>query len=1309
MVSYQPASRIVSAIAFSALLLVLGDQQNAYAAPGRIFWTDSTYSEAHSVRSNGTDDELLLFSVCGSEAIDFDNLNNTLYIADRCSKVMRADPDGSNAEVLLHAPTRNGATYLAGIAVDGENGKFYVTDQNRIFRADIDGSNMEIILTNAANGIVMPDGIALDVPNNKIWWVDLNNKQINSSDLDGSNSTTHLFLSGTCFPSDISLDLNAGYAYFGNCSWDQVLKWNINSSNDETVISGAPWPSAIEVDAAQNTFFWADTSLNKIQRAGLDGTNVQDVVTSGASNVRSLTLDTTAQKLFFAEYSTASIKKSSYDGSNIETILGDEPSANGSLAVDSEHSHLYFWDAKHASIARMSASGTNVEQIVSIGTSQTVRLTLDLESATQKIYWTTATSGKVQRANLDGSNVEDLVTGLTSPRGIALDIAGGKMYWSSSNGQKIQRADLDGTAAEDIVTGLSYAEGIAVDHGAGKVYWSNPNLHTIHRANLDGTSIETIVSSLGYPRDLALDTEAGKLYWADDKTHKLQRANLDGSGVEDVLSSDTMSPFGIALLFDSTSPEAPVIASPSNNSLTNDSTPAISGTAEADSTVTLYDGDTELGQTVTNGSGEWNFTPGTGLSQGLHQFKAKATDQAENSSGFSSVVNVTIDSTSPEAPVIASPSNNSLTNDSTPAISGTAEADSTVTLYDGDTELGQTVTNGSGEWNFTPGSSLSDGQHQFKAKATDQAENTSPFSNTRTVTIDSSAPQAPLITSPANNSLTTDNTPTVSGTAEVNSTVDVYINNVKRGTALTNSSGAWVFTTSTQLSNGSYTFKAKAKDAAGNIGIFSAAVRITINTELDSDNDGRTDLDEILDGTDPNDRGSVMPELGTTVCAEWNGFLGPMINIMEHVNMSSSQLGTQSTIYDIYGAPQSSLNFWISPGAQFDLLVHDMHGFAENSYGQVCSTHSGGTGDLDGRIVYYKTAPQSGSLSLDYDFAFALPFTSGTRGSQFVPFNTFQPSLNPADLQNVVANWIQLTNLKDSSQTGSMYFYDQQGTLLNQVQISLLSGERRDFAAHQFGPNLVGVIEWRPDDDTSEFQLRNVRYYYDSADIGRERFMTASQFGAQVGCGRPLVVPLDTQGSTAIIEISNTLDEEITVNLKLYFEDGTLAEERTITLPSHASEHVITDLILNSRQGIAVIDGSKDESVIATAMQYGRDDFGGITSMYGIPAVEPLGTVLRSSYNTFLSQGCRLFVENPASSQTTVTIDMTRSDGTAVLSGHQEIIPPKGLLNFDLCAQETSDNYGVVTVQPSSANSVAGSVLRIGHNSQYRFPTPLRQ
>ena len=68
------------------------------------------------------------------------------------------------------------------------------------------------------------------------------------------------------------------------------------------------------------------------------------------------------------------------------------------------------------------------------------------------MYWVDWATHKIQRADLNGSNVEDLVTRLSQPIGIALDVAGDKMYWTEVKPVKIQRANLNGSNVETLVT-----------------------------------------------------------------------------------------------------------------------------------------------------------------------------------------------------------------------------------------------------------------------------------------------------------------------------------------------------------------------------------------------------------------------------------------------------------------------------------------------------------------------------------------------------------------------------------------------------------------------------------------------------------------------------------------------------------------------------------------------------------------------------------------------------------------------------------------------------------------------------------------
>ena len=115
------------------------------------------------------------------------------------------------------------------------------------------------------------------------------------------------------------------------------------------------------------------------------------------------------------------------------------------------------------------------------------------------MYWSDFVYGMIQRADLDGSNDEELIITGVTPFGIALDPAAGKMYWTDIGSDKIQRADLDGSNVEDLVTtDLRNPRGIALDPAAGKMYWSVRDVSTfkIQRADLDGTGVEDVVTSL---------------------------------------------------------------------------------------------------------------------------------------------------------------------------------------------------------------------------------------------------------------------------------------------------------------------------------------------------------------------------------------------------------------------------------------------------------------------------------------------------------------------------------------------------------------------------------------------------------------------------------------------------------------------------------------------------------------------------------------------------------------------------------------------------------------------------------------------
>ncbi|WP_304504116.1 Ig-like domain-containing protein [Corallococcus sp. EGB] len=287
--------------------------------------------------------------------------------------------------------------------------------------------------------------------------------------------------------------------------------------------------------------------------------------------------------------------------------------------------------------------------------------------------------------------------------------------------------------------------------------------------------------------------------------------------------ASTAVPFTV----DTVPPAAPAVTAPTANQLIATKTPTLSGTAEANSTVTVREGTTVLCTTTANASGAWSCISST-LAEGPHTITATATDAAGNTSPPSTAVPFTVDSIAPVAPVIASPTANQTVATQTPVLSGTAEANSTVTVREGTTVLCTTTANASGAWSCTS-PQLPEGPHSISATARDAAGNTGPASTVVPFTVDTIAPVAPVIASPTPNQLIATKTPTLSGTAEANSTVTVREGTTVLCTTTANSTGAWSCTSST-LTDGSHTITATARDAAGNTSPPSTAVPFTVDT-----------------------------------------------------------------------------------------------------------------------------------------------------------------------------------------------------------------------------------------------------------------------------------------------------------------------------------------------------------------------------------------------------------------------------------------------------------------------------------------------
>lgn len=120
--------------------------------------------------------------------------------------------------------------------------------------------------------------------------------------------------------------------------------------------------------------------------------------------------------------------------------------------------------------------------------------------------------------------------------------------------------------------------------------------------------------------------------------------------------------------------------------------------------------------------------------------------------------------------------------------------------------------------------------------------------------VDTTAPVAPVITSPTEGSSTGDTTPTVTGTGEPGATIKVTEGGTTICTATVAADGTWSCTPTTALRVGQHTFTATATDAAGNTSpADTVTFTITAPVSQDTDGDGLSNTDEAKAGTNPDD------------------------------------------------------------------------------------------------------------------------------------------------------------------------------------------------------------------------------------------------------------------------------------------------------------------------------------------------------------------------------------------------------------------------------------------------------------------------
>ena len=539
------ASRKAIVALFTAAWSIFGAQSGygQLVEEGKIYWTHPESGIHRSSLDGSNVEQLVIPDLRRPDKIALDIAGGKMYWTEReVAGIHRADLNGSNLEKLVEGYRPPRWNRIIDLALDVAGGKIYWMEKNLqgdysdfiMARANLDGSNIEVLIW----GLGLGD-IALDLARGKVYWT--YGRLIGRADLDSLNSLNYLTPRYEAFEyfypradlSDIALDVDGGKIY-----WTDAVKGTIQRDDLDSL-------------------YWTD--LTAIQWDDPDGQNVEEVLAvSDGYPEKIILLDSDRGQIYWTNPGTQTIQRADLDGQNVEPFfdLGQLhlTESLAGVALDLDGGKIYWADAgpEHWSVLgtgtihRADLDGQNREVLFD----PIVRRPHGIALGIDKMYWTDVMKGTIHQADLNGQNREVLVTGLDEPRGIAL-IAGSKIYWADSGTGKIQAAGLDGSQVEDIVIGLEHPSAIALDEDRAKIYWTESDNYPwgtsqFFRSNLDGSHIENVSISTRTSSNIALDEDRAKIYWTS--VDSVFRSNLDGTNVEGFLALPYAWSFGAIAL-----------------------------------------------------------------------------------------------------------------------------------------------------------------------------------------------------------------------------------------------------------------------------------------------------------------------------------------------------------------------------------------------------------------------------------------------------------------------------------------------------------------------------------------------------------------------------------------------------------------------------------------------------------------------------------------------------------------------------------------------------------------------------------------
>ncbi|XP_065167955.1 low-density lipoprotein receptor-related protein 1 [Atheta coriaria] len=474
----------------------------------------------------------------------------------------------------------------------------------------LNGSNETQVL-GPISRVSMASTIDYLASDNLIFWADSDHGLITKIGRDGTARKTVIeqndgmeSVNVDCL-AGLAIDWSAQNMYWSDPRQGNILVSRVNGSAKYVVLSvDVGTPTVLALDAHYGILVWAGDQ--KLERAGLDGSNRQLLVNNTLATITDVTLDMDNQYIYWCDSSSNTIERMRYNGTDHSVLLNH--SLQNPVALTLLDDMLYWVDTNHERGSIKSANVNNLSdfQILLSKAGDSLKDIQVFSKRKQKVknvcavnnggceqlclfngthpvcacpHGTLASDGKtckeydsfvmysrvvsIESIHMTNAAIQNSpypsiknTSLMRNAIGMTFNYKQKRLFYSDIQRGSINTVFFNGSGHAVLVERQGAVEGVVYEQLYNALYWTCNNDPAIRRANLtdngtNRTQVETVLKLQpdDKPRGIAVDSCGARIYWTNWNLHQpsIERAYLTGFQREVIISTGIKMPNAITL------------------------------------------------------------------------------------------------------------------------------------------------------------------------------------------------------------------------------------------------------------------------------------------------------------------------------------------------------------------------------------------------------------------------------------------------------------------------------------------------------------------------------------------------------------------------------------------------------------------------------------------------------------------------------------------------------------------------------------------------------------------------------------------